>query len=101
VFREKANEVGMRNGEGLEVGDAREKNVKSGGCCRRLTGIVFARGLSLRARAPSSCFVRGYLKEVNKGASSRPFALRRLSQLARNIKTGDTPLRGGRKNCTE
>jgi len=69
-------------------------------CSRRLTGIVFARSLSLRARAPSSCSVCEYLKEVNIGAPLRPFALRRSSQLARNIK-GDTPLRGGRKNCTE
>ena len=43
-------------------------------------------GLSSRARAPSSCSVCEYLKEVNKGAPSRPFALRRSSQLARNIK---------------
>jgi len=35
-------------------------------------------------------------KEVNKGAPSRPFALHRSSQLARNIK-GDTPSGGGRK----
>ena len=55
-------------------------------CSVRLTGIVFARGLSSRARAPSSCFVCEYLKEVNKGAPSRPFALRRSSQVARNIK---------------
>ena len=55
-------------------------------CSGRLTGIVFAHGLSLRAREPSSCSVCEYLKEVNKGAPSRPFALRRSSQLARNIK---------------
>ena len=55
-------------------------------CFGRLTGIVFTRGLSLRARAPSSCSVCEYLKEVNKGAPSRPFALRRSSQLARNTK---------------
>jgi len=31
VFREKANEVGAGNGEGLEVGGVREENVGSGG----------------------------------------------------------------------
>jgi len=29
VFRERANEVGVRNGEGLEVGDVRENNIGS------------------------------------------------------------------------
>jgi len=29
VFRKRANEVGVRNGEGLEVGDVREVNVGS------------------------------------------------------------------------
>jgi len=61
-------------------------------CSVRLTGIVFARGLSLRASAPSSYSVCEYLKEVNKGAPSRPFAVRRSSQLARNTKVTE--------NCT-
>ena len=55
-------------------------------CSGRLTGIVFARGLFLRVRAPSSCSVCEYLKEVNKRAPSQPFVLRRSSQLARNTK---------------
>ena len=53
---------------------------------------IFVRGLSLRARAPSSCSVCEHLKEVNKGAPSRPFALRRSSRLARNTKVTE--------NCT-
>jgi len=55
-------------------------------CSVRLTGIIFARGLSSRARAPSSCSFCEYLKEVKKGVPSRSFALRRSSQLARNTK---------------
>ena len=54
-------------------------------------------GLSLRVACPhelghfrSAPFVSTW-KEVNKGSPSRPFALQRSSQLARNIK-GDTPL---------
>ena len=56
-------------------------------CSGRLTRDVFARGLSSRARAPSFCTACVYLKKkVNKGVPSRPFALRRSSQLVRNIK---------------
>ena len=50
-----------------------------GRCSRRLTGIIFVRGLSSRAREPSLCSVRDTWKEVDKGAPSRPFALRRSS----------------------
>ena len=53
-------------------------------CSGRLTWVVFMRALSSRARAPSFCLVYEYLKKKNKGAPSRPFALRRSSQLARN-----------------
>jgi len=40
-------------------------------------------------------------KEVNKGAPSRPFALRRSSQLTRNIKRWRTSVSEHRKECSE
>ena len=55
-------------------------------CSGRLTWVVFTSGLYSRARAPSFSLVYEYLKKKNKGAPSRPFALRRSSQLARNTK---------------
>ena len=60
-------------------------------------GVACPRELGHLRFAPS---VRTW-KEVNKGAPSQPFALRRSSQLARNIKDDAPPCRNTVNECSE
>jgi len=70
-------------------------------CSRRLTRVVFVRGLSSRARAPSFCSFCEYLKRSEQRGALAAVCTPTIKSASEKHKKGDTPVSNIVTRCSE
>jgi len=70
-------------------------------CSRRLTRVVFVRGLSSRARAPSFCSVCEYLKRSGQRGALAAVCTPTIKSASEKHQSGTPPYRNTVNGCAE